>query len=446
MFGSNFIPGRKWTPRVEVTQDNVGLVPPEALRVDPYAGVVGVDPFDPAGGIVIPQGRFVSIGYSSPVGGGSNAYRFGRTDTGKTTLALHDGQNLTPAGMSVNQMYKENGNAFMTDSPTVKYKKGFYAEVPFVLSINNAHGSCDAGDWMTGYWGSTTSLTTVSQHHRGKPVKWNARKTYSVTQSACAMIGLTAAIYPGITPRVVATFAAGSLLTTATATLGWDSALGHWVVSYTGTGSATVTTVLYEYGQDADQIGGELVRIQALSEFLANNPLDRFVEMLPGDWMNYPPMMTRFAVTAVSQETPATVVSGVQYRVPNYPMSVNHAVTVEIKGTIIDKDGNQTVETDWFTLPNSTVLDTRGYFIGLYHTVNWRTGVIDLGSNITSLTAIRVSYSYFTDPREGAALWGGGLIGLTDGRNTTGLTNNGAGVPAHLNLSDVVAAARIIVH
>lgn len=263
MFGSHFMPGRVWRPKVEVSQDNVGMVPPEELIVDPYLPALGVDPFDPAGSIAIPSGRFVSVGYTG--GRGAGNYRFSRTDTGKTTLTLHDGANVTPCGFSINQMYKQTGE-FMTDSNTVKFRRGFVAEVPFVLSINNGHGTINAGDKLTGYWGSTTSTTLPSYLHRGKPVKWNARRVFSVTTSASAQIGLSAAIYPGMTPRILNTFAAGALLTTATAALSFDANQAKWIATFTGTGSATVTTVTYDYGQDEDQIGGEALRIQSLRD------------------------------------------------------------------------------------------------------------------------------------------------------------------------------------
>jgi hypothetical protein len=442
MNGSHFVPSRTWIPQVEFSPDNTGWVPNEELIVDPYLPAVGIDPFDPAGAIVIAQGRFVSVGYTN--GRGASNYRITYTDTGKTALTLHDGKNLTPAGMSINRMYKDV-STFMAKSNVVKYKKGFIAEVPHVLSINNAHGTLYAGDRVTGYWGSTTSTSQFSHIHRGKPVKWTAKKLYVTSTSASALVNLSSAVYPGMTPRVVATFAAGSLLTAVTATLSFNGSV--WSVSYTGTGSGTVTEVWYEYGQDSDQIAGEVTRIQSLSDMLSRDDYLRWVEYAPNDTLNYPPAATRYPVTAVSQETPTTVVSGSQYRTEFYPISVHHAVLVEIKGTILDKDGVSTTYTDWYALPTTALLDARGYFVGLYHNVNWRTGLIELGANISSLTAIRVTYSYITDPRDGAAVWGAGIINLTDGRNTNqSLANGGAGIQPHLNFADVVGGMRVLVY
>ena len=227
MYGSHFVPGRRWAPQVEVSQENVGMVPPGDFQVDPYLPSVGVDPFDPAAAIVIPSGRFVGIGYSNGRYGSTN-YRSVLADTGLTPVTLHDGKNVTPAGMSINQMYRSGGE-FMTDSNTVKFRKGFVAEVPYVASINNAHsslGTLKAGDNLTGYWGSTTSTTNISMLHRGKPVRWCAKTLYSQTQSVSANIALTSAILPGLTPRVVYIADAGGVPLAATQALAFNTGLG----------------------------------------------------------------------------------------------------------------------------------------------------------------------------------------------------------------------------
>jgi hypothetical protein len=445
MFGSHHIPGRVWRPKIEVSQDNVGMVPPEELIIDPYLPTIAIDPFDPAGAVVIPSGRFVSIGYTG--GRGSTNYRFTSTDTGKTTLSLHDGRNLTPAGLSINMMYKEAGE-FMTDSNTVKFRTGFVAEVPFVNSINNAHGTLYAGDKLTGYWGSTTSTSLISYLHRGKPVKWNARRLATVTGAASAAQILTSAIYPGVPARVVTVFSSAGIIS-PTASLSFNGSA--WVASFTGTGSGTTTSVVYDYGQDSDQIGGEVLRIQSLSDMLTRDDFLKWVEYAPQDNLNYPPAMKRFPSTQVGTgsdpdvnsdwETPSTVTAGSVYRAQHYPVSIQHPFLVAFKGNLTDMDGVNQTYTNWTILPHNAVPDARGYFNGVYHSVNWRTGVIELDSNITSVTAIKILYAYWTNPRDGAAAWGEGIINLTDGRNI----NNQVGIPSHLNLSDVVAAMRLIV-
>jgi len=472
MFGAFPAQNRNWKPQIEVSAENVGYVPAEEFRVDPFLPAVGVDPFDPAGAVVIPSGRFVGHGFTS--GRGSTYYRMTLADTGKTCITLADGKQITPTGMSTNMMYKET-TMFMTDSNTAKYKKMFMAEVPFVLSINNAHGTLSTGDWVAPYFGSTTSTSVISFIHRGKPVKWSPLRLYTTAQvTASAAVSLTAAIYPGITPVVLASYAAGVFLPNVQSTVAWTGT--YWTASFTSTGSSTVTSVHYSYGQDADQAAGEVTRLKSVTDILNTDSFLKWVEFADRDYLNFPTMRlaaTKFPVTPVSNETPTTVTAGSRYRIlatPN-PMSVYHTVLVEVSNaTVIDIAGNSTnyATNTWFALPTNTSLDNRGYFVGLYHTVNWRTGVIDIASNVTAISgtlSVRISYSYVTDARDGAALWGGGITNLTDGRNTpvagastsplqtdwTGATNYPTpstpayGVPAHLNLTDVVGALRIFV-
>jgi hypothetical protein len=188
-----------------------------------------------------------------------------------------------------------------------------------------------------------------------------------------------------------------------------------------------------------------------LSDMLTRDDFLKWVEYAPQDNLNFPPAMSRWPSTQVGTgstpdvnsdwETPSTVQSGVSYRAAHYPISIQHPFLIAFKGTLVDKDGVTQTYTDWVNLPHNTLPDARGYFSGAYHTVNWRTGVIELGSNISTVTAIRILYAYHTDPRDGAAAWGEGIINLTDGRNI----NNQVGIPSHLNLSDVVAAMRLVV-
>lgn len=472
-FPANVNANRIWAPQIEVSLDNVGVVPAGEFTVDPWLPAVGVDPFDPASAVVLPRGRFVSYGYTN--GRGAAFYRQTLADTGKTPLTLHEGQNLTPTGMSINQMYKETG-FFMRDSNTVRHKRAFQAELPFILSINGANGALSGGDYVSSYYGSTTSTSVISYKHRGKPVKWLARRSAASTGAASAIQVLGSAIYPGIKPIVSAAYnAGGGLISGVTATYAYVGSSWQATFSPSSLGSA-VTTVTYSVGQDADQIAGECERIRSITDLLNTDNFLKWVEAAPIDTMNWPPLKlasSRFPVTPVANETPTTIVANAQYQVlaaPN-PMSVYYPVVVQVtNATVTDMNGNATSYTggQYFVLPASQALyDTTAYFIGLYHTVNWRTGVIEIGDNVTGYNGgtmtVQVSYSYVTDPRDGAVIWGGGLIGLTDGYNTPvagsadsplqtdweGNTNYPTpsgiayGVPAFLNLADVVAALRI---
>lgn len=435
MFGAHHMPNRVWAPQVEYSGEGAITAPPEELAVDPTLPVLAVDPLDPAAGIVIPRGRFVAIGFAAAVGGGGG-YRMTINDNGKTVLTLCDGQNLTPVGISVNQMYKES-KEYMLDSNTVKFRRNVMVEVPFVSAVNDAHGTLRSGDAVAAYWGSTTtaSPTAVAFHHRGKPVKWQAMRLYFAPGTGSSNQALTAAIYPGIRPAsVIGLSSTGTGV--ALSSLQFDGT--QWVADF----AAAVTQIFYLYGQDADQIAGELVRVQSVQDILDRDDWLKWVEMAPQDWLEWPPAAQRAPVTAVTNETPATIVAGFKYRVANYPISIHHPVIVQIQGVVTDTSGNQTTYSgsDWFTLPTGVLQSGIQSFVGLYHSVNWRTGIIEISGNI-SVTNIRVSYSYITNPATGSVLWGGGLVGLTDGS----LAGTQPGLPPHLNLSDVAGALRIIV-
>lgn len=469
-FGAHPILTRRWLPQIAISGGSVGSTPPGDYVADPTLPTLGTDPFNSAARVVIPLGRFVSIGTSQSLTTGGNGYQIGPAWSGKTPITLNDGRYHKPQGMAVTQIYGSEGDEFMTGENTAQYRTGFLAELPFVLSVNNAHGALFAGDRLAGYFGQTASNTTSANHHKGKPVKWVPKEVYHLTTSASAAIQLTAAIYPGIQPRIIATLDSGGGALSPTSTLTWSDGFAKWVVSFTGTGSGSVTQVIYAFGQDADQIAGHVQRIYSIQEVLNNHNFLKWVEYAPSDMLNFPPAAERYPVTAVSQETPSTVVANSQYRVASYPISIHHTVLVEVTGVqVTDSSGSTSTYAagTWFPLPTTAVIDQRNQFMGLYHAVNWRTGVIQLFSNLTAISGfdIRVTYSYITSPQTASVLWGGGLLNLSDGRYlTTGVqgassttnpygsanyltpTTTPYGVPAHLNLSDVVGAMRLWVN
>lgn len=471
---------KRWTPFVEVSGNNIGQTSSEELRVDPFLSGQSVDPYDPAGAIAIPAGRFVSIGYSAGISGtgyttagaatSANTYRMGVGDRNKTSLTLHDGKNLTPVGLSVNNIFRSAGtntsgnqtstgpfqlasNTFGTDSANdasdVKFRRGFVAEVPYVLSINSAHGALVAGDRVTGYWGSTTSTTAIGWMHRGKAVKWTPKQMKYQTQTSSGHVLLTEAVYPGMQPRIVAMFATSTPVA-GTPTYTFNGSC--WVAEL----PSACTQVWYEYGQEADQVAGEVLRIQSIVDIASQDYIAKFVE-LNREGMEWPPATQMVATSLKTNEAATEVTAGRVYRVVNWPISVNHAITIQVQGTVLDDTGVSTTyaSSDWYTLPAGNATSYIGQFSGRYHQVNWRTGMIELAANITA-TAVRVTYSSIVDRRAGAVIWGQGVIGLTDGRYLTTPSSDAAalvpsagtaraGVPSHLNYADVVGGMRIIV-
>jgi hypothetical protein len=480
-YGSSMQPTKRWTGGfTEVSGPQVGQTPPEALRVDPFLPGQFADPYDPAGTIVIPAGRFVSIGqsaasadasYTSTGGVASvNTSRMGQAARGLTMLTLHDGRNLTPVGLSTNNIFKstaqystgnptaggefwQTGNTFGTDSAQsasdVKFRRGFLAAAPFVLSVNNAQGALVSGDSLTGFWGSTTSTSAIGWIHRGKPVKRQEKTVRFQLFSAGTTVTLTEAIYPGIEPRAIALRNTTTVVTGST-TFAFNGT--NWVATL----PATSTEIFYEYGQAEEQHGGEVVRIQSLADVKSREELFKFVEVARGDYLNYPPMSQKVAVVTRNQEAASVVTANRVYRILNAPLSINHAVVVEMQGTVLDPSTGilATYSSDnWFTLPSGPQLSLVVALNGPYHNINWRTGTIEFAANVATITAVRVTYSSIANDRTGAVLWGAGIEGLTDGRYLTAgagsagqlVPSSRTGIPAHLNFADVVGEMRFLV-
>lgn len=447
--------GKRWAPNVEVSGPNVGTVLPGEFRVDPYLSVLMEDTEHPARGVVIPSGRFVAVGFSRQV---NSSYQQSLISSGATPITLHDGVNTKPAGMAVNMLFKAQ-NDFMVDGSNIKFRKGFLAQVPHVVSINNAHGELRSGDRVTGFSGKVASSTVVNAAHVGKPVKWVAKQLHTKTSSAGATHELSAATMAGIQPTVIATYAVGALVTGLTAAYTYAS--GVWSVAFTGSGNTTITTVLYTNGMDEDQIAGEVNSIRNLKEIKNDNQIMAWVE--DGPIFDIPKAFQARNTTAVALgtpgdpstgETPATVIAGSTYRVANVPMSPLHPIKVYVQGTVtVNGSATTYSSSNWYELPTNMLEDGKNYLFGPYHSVNWATGLIEIANNIT-VTAIRVTYSHVTDEQFGGILWGKGIDGLTDGSyltpgatvsSTEVVPANPAGIAAELNYSDVYGALRVFV-
>lgn len=407
------------------------FAPSGAFRVDPYLPSFGKDPVAAFGDIAIPAFRFVAIGYSTVANGD---FRFNYTELDEPPITLYDGNNLRPAGIAIQNIFK-NAQAYSADENATMFMKMVDVSVPYISAINDAHGVLKSGDFVTGYWGSVTTAdnNAANLYHRGKAVKWNPKKLYAVFPTAGTTQQLTGAIYPGITPRVVLAKNAG-VAVTGTPSLAWNNSAGVWEATF----GSNVNEIVFEYGQDEDHIAGQVIAMRSLDN-IVNNDGD-FMRWVESDPTNYPVFMQRMPATQVTNETPTTLEAGRKYRVLNYPVSVWDTVKIEVQGTVYDKDGNATTYSgaNWFLLPNggndSLLISA---FRGPYHNFDWRTGVIELASNIVA-TNVRVTYSYITNPVDGSILWGNGQYNLTD----AGATGK-AGIPPHLNVVDSIGEIRI---
>lgn len=436
-------PGMTYNAEVEVSGDHRASNFP--FDPDAYLPVVYQDDRDPRHQAVMLGGRFVSVGNVVGVNPGSLKQR-GLLNTNQTTVTLHDGDTLKPLGILPSKILKQSAS-YMQDGLVSAVVKQAWADVPFSTVDNEVHGTIRGGDRLTGGFGSVTSRDVRNFKKIGLPVLWNAKKLYSSTTAAASTHVLGSAVYPGIQPSVVAMFNAAGVIVTGAVTLSWNGSA--WAAALPST---AVTTVLYEWGQNEDQIAAEavdvinLVRVKERDAFLAYVKSEMMGDGLLSE------AEKDYHVTTVSNETPSTVTAGRVYRVAYYPMSLKTAPVLEIKGVIVDANGNATTySSDWYTMPTGR-RDGFGDFVGDFHTINPSTGLITLSAAVSSVSSIRISYGYITNARNGFVSFDPGIDGLTDGSNlTAGATSSGVtvvpsnprGIPSVYNLSNVVGALKM---
>lgn len=436
-------PGMTYNAEVEVSGDHRATNFP--FDPDAYLPVVYQDERDPRHQAVMLGGRFVAVGNVVAVNPGSLRQR-GLLNTNQTSITLHDGDTLKPLGILPSKILK-NSALYSQDGLKSAVVKQAWVDVPFSTTNNDVHGTIRGGDRLTGGFGSVTSRDVRNFKTIGLPVRWTAKALYSSVTTAASTNTLASAVYPGIQPRVVAMFTGAGAAVTGSTSVAWNGSA--WVATLPAT---SVTTVLYEWGQDEDQIAGEacdvlnLVRVKEKDAFLAYVRAEMMGEGLLSEAEH------AYHTTVVSNETPATVTAGREYRVANYPMSLRHAPVLEIKGVIVDANGNATTySSDWYTMPTSR-RDGFGDFVGDFHTINPSTGLITLAAAVSSVSSIRISYQYITNVRNGFVMFDPGIQGLTDGSNlTAGATSSGVtvvpsnprGIPSLYNLSNVVGALKM---
>lgn len=448
IFGSVPVAGRRWAPQLVISGD---VSPAEEFIVDPFLPPIATDALDPRRSVVIPNGRLLAIGSVAGVGRGTNHHKFdfkGLPDGMgyKSWLTLHNGKDTNPCGISEYKMFK-NWPEHPYNQP-VTYRKHALCAVPYITTYNDATGVLETGDRITGHYGSTTSTTLIIPTLVGKPVKWVEPKLYTAQNSAGTTIVLSGATYPGITPVLVAGvkgtsgFVQGSVGTVA-------YSAGYW----RATVASTTTDVIYSYGHSPDQIAGEVVRVENLSDMSQHDSWLRWVEDNYGAW-EAGPMLTRVPLTQHVAETVAFTNNTAT--LPHVPIDFRQQITITVTaGAYTDANGS-TVEAS--ATPGGIVLSSDGglfqdYSQGADYSLNFLTGQIVISSRWTTLTTVTVAWNYETGYEQGK-LWGAGILNLTDGATSAAMLNPAGvtgttpylGLPSHLDIASVVGELRFLVY
>lgn len=411
LFGSQPSSEGPWAPGVRLS--SAFSVPAEEWEVDPSLPPLGQDPRFPSDQIVIPAGRLIGI----------VADTISSVERARLTLA--DGSTVRPIGYAESNFFRKPAHK-MQWMPLLSL--GDVIEVPYVSAINGAYGALAGGTPITAFYGSVSSTTPAPQHV-GKIVKWVERRVYSLHQAANPAAVLAAATLPAFRPTIILAMNNGTVVATgASAVPTWNGSA--WAVTF---GNA-VTDVVYEYGQGAEMRCGEVIRVEPInSSHKLHGWLEWVTVQYPAE--QYADMVKRVPATAVSNETPDAISSGL-YRLQHYPVAAWLPITVKLTGSVVNPDGStSTYNGEPLAMANISAVD---YTRGVYYTIDALTGMLRLSNNVT-VTALAVDYSYETSYRSGQ-LWGGGIPQLTDGRYT-----GVPGTPANLEVAGSVGSLRCII-
>jgi hypothetical protein len=437
LFGSQHMPTKTWRPGTRVS--GIDALHEEFI-VDPGLLPVGTDPRFVTDAIVIPKGRIVSVRPDN------------YTYEGKAMVTLANGvdpDNVPATGVVGNRPVGYNQASILRKHPERTQwmpviDKQTYIEVPY-MTDNDAYGTLKSGDKVTAYYGSTTSTTAINYEKRGKPVKWVPETLYGIVQSSSTTVSLTDAVYPAFKPKQIYTNVAG-----VTSTFAWNGT--NWVA----TTSSAVTNYIYSFGQKADQIAGQVIKIEALS---ATHEFSGWLKWVTDDFKvwDYPPQMIRVPVTAVTNENPLYISTGV-YRLQHKPVAIHKTITVTLAPTgaetftVYDVDGTTLATVTSGTPYDLPMLDVplADWTMGQYHTIDPVTGNLTLSPSVVfsgsqpsagdEFDHIQVDYHYETGYRDGR-LFASGIIGLTDGSNT-----GYPGTPTNLDVVNGLGALRLIVY
>ena len=481
LYGNFPLTNQTWRP--ELIKGDHDRTSVETLVPDPSLPTVYTDPVDVRKAVVIPQGRFVSVGRSIGYGAytdtsgiydsmitsatagayGSTRQRMRWTDTGVSLLTLCNGRDTAPLGISENRIFKAWDEHFM--NKPVKFAKGVTVGVPYSNTIHGVYGQIESGDRLAPFYGTATTAG-INPYYVGLPVKYIPRATYSFhNATSTGTHSLTSCTFPGLVPRIImawngTTVVASATNVTAAAGLSYSSQLGQWLVTF----GSNVTDFVYSYGMDPEQLAGECVRVENLRDLMDHNSWLQWVV----DNDTPPPALYRVPTTGETRETPSTVTAGSVYQTKYYPIDPMQPIRIYISGVITDNGTSRATTTtsdvdgtalgagyELLLTANQLTMD---YTMGQYYMVNYLTGYIWLSSNITTVSAISVSYYAETKYGYGRA-FGAGQRNLTDdvtgwNDSTAAITTAGlatmpytGGVPAYLNLAgwSIVGELRAII-
>jgi hypothetical protein len=452
--------GRVWAPQLVVS----GIEAPYlGAIVDPALPVLGHDPYIPNSDyIVITRGRVCSVKSNATTSGylGATATVPAYANTGYQIMTLANGSDglvdvggnstdLKPMGFAEQQYFKSMPGQIQEFPSFTKQK---LISLPYIQASNGAYGNMKPGDWVTAYYGSATNTAQVP-NDIGKVVKWVPRHVYAQHQAAASgTVALTAATYPAFKPNLVFALNAGSAYTGAAPTAVYSNTSGCW--TFTNFAS-TVTDVVYDWGQDADNRFGQVATFEAVGTaggiLTTPNKFRGWLEWVRdnfGVWA-YPPLAvprpyitigTVGDTTGASFETPTQIGTNL-WQLAHYPVVPMNQITVMIpSGFLYDPLTGASTAVSNYVLPLADATYFNDWTYGYNYIINPINGTVQLSSNVSVTgNVLKVQYSAETSFIDGK-IYNPGIMGLTGGEYS-----GVPGTPAHLELAGVLADMHIMV-
>lgn len=431
----------KWSANVKLGGVNT---PPIEFVLDDTLPALGQDPNYPnRDWLVIPHGRIVA-------GKATDLTRL----YGTTVLTVANGVDpkdapsfatgCVPFGYAPYNIYR-NFPGLPADKPLgVKHET---IEVPYT-SINESYNTSSnggtrlkVGEWLMPYYGSTNRKTSITPKDKGKLVRFVERRTFLTTvSSASANVLLDSAPFPAFKPKVLLAYtAAGAVDLTGTVSLTYNETYSKWEAVF----GQAIKHVVYEYGAEDAQRIGQCIGIEPVGTAGGVNGSShemagwlKWVTDNFGAW-DWPPMVNVKNTTSVTAES--VTISSNTGTLANTRVVPFKTISVKISGSVVDADGTSTSYDGTTELPLADEMYFNDFTQGRDYDIDFLTGVITFRSNVT-VYSCTVSYYYEADFDDGLK-WDAGILGLTDGSGGSGIT----GLPAHLDISGVMGAMRVMI-
>lgn len=469
MYG--YVPtGRNWDTQLEIS----GLDAPAVdFKLDAALPAIGRDPKFPTDLVVIPRGRLVGPKAQGITSGSPSIASGAPTATDTTQSGVHqtiltlatpddpsaNGANkVRPAGFAGYAMFKEYHADKAQWKPAVF--KNRLIQLPYIVGgdgfNNSVFGNLKNGDYIMAYPGYTgySTYTAADPRHVGKPVKWIGRKVYAWTGTAASTAALAYGLYSPFKPRVISAFTSAGAVA-AIGSISWVAGTG-WVSVGSGATSAQITTILYDYGVDQEDMAGQVLSTELLDSDMPG--WLKWVQDNYGVWDLPRIQIPGLTLTAgATSGTSLVAVTDNSWRItPTFGTQIATYKPFLIKFTsdveyLDPTTGTYVTLTAGSYLPRiawQQNLSMGDYGNGYNYSYNPLTNLLTIwgvrvAADDSALTNTIIQTSYYEETVADGRGYANGQMGITDGMG--GSTGAYAGIPRELDVTGGVGILRAMI-